>query len=462
MRRLFTLALLAVILIGLAVGISPVNAAPSPALSITRTTATTVSLRWAPGAASANFLVARYSILRGWEFVSPWQGPRVRTFTDRAVPPGAYDYAVYAIYQDGSGAWSNYAHADLVSPSQEPTWTATATPTPTATSTMASSTTTSTPTTAPIDTTTPTETPAPGATSTMPATPTTAPPPATATTGTSSRAIGALFADTPGFDAALPTLKAALGVGLQLRIAGCHQPQGTAKCDAMLSQLPGREVIWNLDPGTTYPKDPGAFGAYCGQFASRWPGLRWTILNEPRGTLGTSATVIGLVNACADAIHASDPSAQAIGPELQAGQLAQSFGADVLRGTYQHLDAVSIHVIPSTAVRSQVLQQAADAYATARSIIGPDKPLYLTEVGYSSDPAYQEPLYTGGEDGQARWARDTIPTLRQQGWGLVVWALLTDGAPYAPGKPYGANGLVGDPSNGYRVKPSWDSFRQAA
>ena len=256
--------------------------------------------------------------------------------------------------------------------------------------------------------------------------------------------LGALFADPPSFDAALPILKATLAAGVGLRVAAIHMPQGTAKGDAMLGTIgPDADVLWNLDPGSPLPA-PDAFAAYCAGFASRWPGRTWTLLNEPAPTAANAALVI----AAADAIHAADPTARVVGPEVQAGKLT----ADWLRPMVDHLDAISVHVIPSLAIRADVLAKAKAALATVRSVT--DKPAYLGEVGASSNLQYAEPGYEG-EDGQARWAAEVLPQLLGMGWDRCYWALLTDGRPYQPGKAYGDNGLY---SADYRPKAAWGAL----
>lgn len=72
----------------------------------------------------------------------------------------------------------------------------------------------------------------------------------------------------------------------------------------------------------------------------------------------------------------------------------------------------------------------AKLYQNVKSMVG-SKPIWVTEVGFPSDPRYQEARrpgygYPAGEDGQAAYLKDVLPYLLSLGVDKVFWYNLVD------------------------------------
>jgi hypothetical protein len=201
--------------------------------------------------------------------------------------------------------------------------------------------------------------------------------------------------------------------------------------------------------------------------ASRYRGkvAAYEIWNEPdpgsgggQGA-GPPAAYAAVVAAASQEIRAADPQALVVagafhGRAILNGDWVHQFWTDSANPPAQSIDAFSFHLIAPRQPHQDTLDAAAAIVRTLRQDWGVDKPLWLTEVGYSSNPKFQDPPYTG-DDGQARWVADTLPPLLGLGVERLFWALLQDeSATYGPDQAFGRNGLL----DGDQPKPAYGSF----
>ncbi len=144
----------------------------------------------------------------------------------------------------------------------------------------------------------------------------------------------------------------------------------------------------------------------------------WEIWNEPDTSeffTGTPQQYALMLRAAHDAIKSVDPTADVLlgGISSTAGTswLAQVFatpGADAA----QAFDTANIHE------RNALDELAPDVAGWRRFLVsyGFSGPLWVTEHGYPSDPAYQyDPSYTGGPGSQSAYLTASIPTLLDAG-----------------------------------------------
>jgi hypothetical protein len=228
----------------------------------------------------------------------------------------------------------------------------------------------------------------------------------------------------------------------------------------------GAEALIVLTDGALIPTPLDPFVEFVEAIVNRYKGQRvaWEIWNEPGPDTGDPAAFAALVAETVRAIRAADPGA-VVGA-------AAFHGQDLLRGfswswrtlsnprfPLDHLDALSFHLIPNSPPPPDAL--VAQATATLRSLPAVPGQVWLTEVGYPSNPRFQAnaPGYDG-PDGQARWVTETLGALRSlPRVTRICWALLEDeSANYGPDQAFGSNGLF-TAHPGRQPKPSWEAFR---
>jgi hypothetical protein len=173
------------------------------------------------------------------------------------------------------------------------------------------------------------------------------------------------------------------------------------------------------------------------------------ILNEPDGRwafTGSAADYAALLRAGHDAIKAANPRALvAIAGTMGLG--SRDWLDQVLAQAGPHperlYDIANVHVRAALRRLPGTLR-AWRAFFAAHG--AGDKPLWITEFGYPSDPAYQyDPAYRDGPASQASYLRAALPLLRARGAAKVFVTLRDNlGGQFASEGVLG--GAVGDPA----------------
>jgi hypothetical protein len=173
-----------------------------------------------------------------------------------------------------------------------------------------------------------------------------------------------------------------------------------------------------------YGRQSGAVAEHAGDAITHWE-----VLNEPDGDWawgGTARDYARMLGAAHDAIKARAPGDQIVLGGLMKphepgwlGQVLDTPGADALH----KFDIANIHMRgPLDAVIRR--------YGEFRSWIrarGWDGPVWVTELGYPADPAYQsDPAYNGGEPSQAAYLTQALVGLGEVG-APDVFVTLHDG-----------------------------------
>ena len=144
----------------------------------------------------------------------------------------------------------------------------------------------------------------------------------------------------------------------------------------------------------------------------------WEVWNEPDTAAffnGTPQQYAFMLRTAHDAIKAVDP-----GEDVLLGGISGIAGMDWLGQVFATPGADAAHAFDTATVheRGDLWSLASDLAAWRRFLAadGFTGPLWVTEHGYPSDPAYQyDPGYTGGEGAQAAYLAASIPTLVDAG-----------------------------------------------
>lgn len=177
------------------------------------------------------------------------------------------------------------------------------------------------------------------------------------------------------------------------------------------------------------PADPaGEWARQVEQVAARTRGTisHFEIVNEPDGQwafLGSPADYAAMLVAGSAAIRRANPRAAVLmGGLMHLGSrtwMDQVFAAQP--GLASSFDIVNVHVRGRLATLPRVMRSWQRYFASRGAS---RKPVWVTEFGYASDPAYQRDLgYTDGEAGQARYLRAALPALINAGAGKVFVTL---------------------------------------
>jgi hypothetical protein len=177
-------------------------------------------------------------------------------------------------------------------------------------------------------------------------------------------------------------------------------------------------------PSRCATADLSAYGSVIAQIVRRAdPVIRdWEVWNEPdNGAFfdGTPQQYALMLRAAHDAIKSVDPA-----DEVLLGGISGVAGAGWLTQVLATPGADAAHAfdIANLHERAELWQLAPDVagfreFLAAQGFAGP---LWVTEHGYPSDPAYQyDPGYTGGEWAQASYLEASIPTLLDAGATMV-------------------------------------------
>src|SRR4051794_21748309 len=216
-------------------------------------------------------------------------------------------------------------------------------------------------------------------------------------------------------------------------------------------------------PGKCPPTDYTRYANLAGAIAGRARGVirHWEVLNEPDGNWafrGSAGQYAWMLRRASDAIKSAAPEDRVlIGGVMSVGSrdwLARVFdtpGADARR----RFDIANVHLRGSVHSLSSAMQGFRDLFAR----YGFHGPLWVTEHGYPGDTRYQrDPGYRGGEVAQARYLRQSLPTLLRSGAGQVFVTLRDSTAAEYGDSEFASEGVlhVGDTAPyGARRKPAF-------
>lgn len=210
-----------------------------------------------------------------------------------------------------------------------------------------------------------------------------------------------------------------------------------------------------------YAPDPQRFAAFAAAVAQRYRNYvsHWEIWNEPDNPLfwkpapdpGAYATMLRL---SASAIRAVNPQATI----LIGG--VYSFEPSFLRqvaeaGAWDSFDILAIHpyVSPSAPEAGNLTAGVEAARAVADQYGA--RPIWVTEIGWSSGRGDRDPIGVVDEQGQANFLVRATILLWSAGVEKIFWYTLKDD----PGNPYGLVGLGTGYFDYSRLKPSFAAFR---
>ncbi|HYU59383.1 MAG TPA: glycosyl hydrolase [Solirubrobacterales bacterium] len=205
------------------------------------------------------------------------------------------------------------------------------------------------------------------------------------------------------------------------------------------------------------------------------PITRWQIWNEPSSPSfyqpKPSPQGYGeLVKLSHDAITEVDPDAEIVLAGLfrtpQKGQAEEGGPSEFLRELYavegieDDFDAIALH--PYATNLNQITTLFDQVLPTMREAGDADKPIWITELGWSSAPPEPNKPLLKGVEGQAKLLTDSFELLRskREQWNLegVVWYQWKDLAEPVEGCTFcQLSGLLdgdGEP------KPAWDAFNE--
>lgn len=210
-----------------------------------------------------------------------------------------------------------------------------------------------------------------------------------------------------------------------------------------------------------YAPDPQRFATFAAAVAQRYRNyiFHWEIWNEPDNPLfwkpapdpGAYATLLRLTSA---AIRSVNPQAKI----LIGG--VYSFEPSFLRqvaesGAWESFDILAIHpyVSPSAPEAGNLVAGVEAARAVAEQY--GTRPIWVTEIGWSSGPGDRDPVGLMNEQDQANVLVRATLLLWRAGVEKVFWYTLKDD----PGNPYGLVGLGAGYFDYSRLKPSFTAYR---
>jgi hypothetical protein len=196
------------------------------------------------------------------------------------------------------------------------------------------------------------------------------------------------------------------------------------------------------DPGRCAVADTAEFGRLAGEIAEHAQDTirHWEILNEPDADwafTGTPEQYATMLSAAHDGIKARVPDARVV-----LGGLQRPDQTEWLERVFATPGADAIHMfdIANVHLRGPVAP-VVNRYRQFRAWLG-DRgfkgPLWITELGYPADPAYQvDPSFTGGDAGQAAYLTQSLVDLGEAGAEQVFVTLRDNGE-----GAYASEGLV--------------------
>jgi hypothetical protein len=216
------------------------------------------------------------------------------------------------------------------------------------------------------------------------------------------------------------------------------------------------------DAGRCAARDPAQYGRLAGELAAHARGAisHWEIVNEPDGGWafqGSAEEYARMLAASYDAIKQRVPEARVVMGGVMAPAdpgWAERFFATPGAGAAHKFDVANIHL------RGRVVHLPTGV-GRWRSLMGHHGftgPLWVTEHGYSADPAFQQdPSFVGGEAAQARYFKRSLPALAEAG-AEQIFVTLRDNAALEPN--YVSEGLVQIEGGSVRRRPAFEAVRR--
>jgi hypothetical protein len=194
---------------------------------------------------------------------------------------------------------------------------------------------------------------------------------------------------------------------------------------------------------------------------------RWELGNEPDNGFGFSAGAAEYARwatLAAQGIRAARPNAKvAIGGFSRLDKTyIEAVLHDPVHPLLGQIDIASLHVRGSLRLMRTAASRAKAFYAR----MGFTGPLWVTETGYPSDPAYQwDPALRGGPTDQARWIARGPRSLIDDG-ADAVFVAFRDNLEFGLQSPWASEGLVTwpelDPDGRARPKPAFSALQRLA
>lgn len=227
------------------------------------------------------------------------------------------------------------------------------------------------------------------------------------------------------------------------------------RCDAVMAAAAaaGFRVLATLTPSSQWsttaptnmppaerewypPADYGAFGRWVEAMVRHYPAVDyWEVGNEPDLRPFWPAPPGEYARLLAEAKEAAGrarPGAKIVLGGLSLGgspgSLDEDFLTEILTDPVhpaaQSVDVANFHHYGPLIEARRRIDYVRAEFAT----VGARPPVWITEAGYASDPAWQRLAgYGRGPEGQARWMADMLPALLQLGADRVFWFQLFDG-----------------------------------
>lgn len=213
------------------------------------------------------------------------------------------------------------------------------------------------------------------------------------------------------------------------------------------------------------PKDYDAFGRYVYESVRHYPHvLYWEIWDEPDLPgywRGTPAEYARLLAVAYQQIKRANPQAKVLlgGLALDGQRVDPDFLEDILSdASYpaaRYFDIMNFHIydLSKMQARMEYIQKTLARYGAS------NKPIWVTETGYPSDPLEQQrkgfrDLRFRGPEGQAAWLREALPFLRSFNVEKVFWFKLFDSDKDAGFRTYGLLDFQAQP------KPAYEAYRE--
>jgi hypothetical protein len=213
------------------------------------------------------------------------------------------------------------------------------------------------------------------------------------------------------------------------------------------------------------PADLETWKRYVTNIVTRYKDVvrAWEVWNEPdlqAFWVGTAAQYAELLAVTYETVKRADPTATVLLGGLalggSPGRLNSTFLEEILADPVypaaQYFDVAAFHHYGS---RGEAQRRWEYVKGALTRVGAASKEIWITETGYTSNPAEQElPQYQGGPSAQARWLEDTLPYLFQLGAARVCWFQLMDNPRQEPRAA--AMGLL---DTSAQPKPAYDAYK---
>jgi hypothetical protein len=233
-------------------------------------------------------------------------------------------------------------------------------------------------------------------------------------------------------------------------------------------QLPVLGILLS-PPGSPTSPDAQEFGRLAGEVAAHAHATvtHWEILNEPNldwAFKGTPEDYAHMLRAAHDAIKARVPDAQ-----IALGALPLPWNADWIERVFATPGADAAHAfdIANVNLRETARRVPAmlDGWRARLARHGFTGPIWVTEHGYSAEPAYQtDPAFQGGETAQAAFLTESVLALAEAGAGEVFVTLwdnvLFRNTDFHRFFSEGVVAIAESPPHATRRKPAFSAMRR--